>query len=266
MKKLIALFAALMLCLSLCACENGEKGGNSKKSDLVKSAEEAIEAIGEVTIDSNDAVKNAEKLYEVLTDAEKEKVSNRLTLVEARESLDAILEEAIYANAKEAYEMLNAVADKCEAGMDDIYGAWYFGIYGSSTISSSVAFDRLAAQTPNLSSSSLESAAKSLGISKYNVVGNWQNCVYIAETAHSRNGDYDFVTEQLSEVENTLRELTGEYEDYTYYPKLKEYFSVVSSYADFFLSPTGSFSQLSDTINGYETDIRTYRSEVGFLF
>lgn len=257
MKKRIALFLTLVMCLSLCACG---------KSEAVKSTEEAIKAIGEVTIDSNDAVKNAERLYEALTDAEKEKVGNRMTLVEAREDLDAILKETIYADAKEAYEILNVVADKCEAGMDDIYGAWYFGIYGSSTISSSVVFDRLAAQTPNLSSSSLESAAQSLGISKYSVAGNWQNCVYITEAAHSRNGDHDFVKEQLSEVENTLRELTGAYEDYTYYPKLKEYFSVVSSYADFFLSPTGSFSQLSNTINGYETNIRTYRSEVGFLF
>lgn len=257
MKHLVALFMALVMCLSLCACG---------KSEAVKAAEDAIKAIGEVTVDSNDAVKNAEKLYEALTDAEKEKVSNRMTLVEAREDLDAILEESIYANAKEVYEMLNAVADKCAAGMDDIYGAWYFGIFGSSTISSSVVFNRLAAQTPNLSENNLESAAKSLGISKYSVAGNWQNCVHIAEAAHSRNGNYDFVKEQLNEAENTLRELTGAYEDNTYYPKLKEYFSAVSSYADFFLSPTGSFSQLASTINSYEANIQTYRSEVGFLF
>lgn len=59
-----------------------------RKSEAVKSAEDAISAIGEVSVDSGDAIANAEKLYGILTDTEKEKVENRLTLVEAREQFE----------------------------------------------------------------------------------------------------------------------------------------------------------------------------------
>ena len=40
---------------------------------------------------------------------------------------------------KKAYEKLNDVADLCIKGMDDIYGAWYFGIYKSRDSSESTA-------------------------------------------------------------------------------------------------------------------------------
>ena len=74
MKKAVIFIVSIVLCVSLCACG---------KSEAVKSAEDAISAIGEVSVDSGDAIANAEKLYGILTDAEKEKVENRLTLVEA---------------------------------------------------------------------------------------------------------------------------------------------------------------------------------------
>ena len=60
MKRFVALFLALIMCLSLCACG---------KSEAVKAAEEAIAAIGEVTADSEGSIANAEKLYNFLTDA-----------------------------------------------------------------------------------------------------------------------------------------------------------------------------------------------------
>ena len=50
------------------------------------------------------------------------------------------------------------------------------------------------------------------------------------------------------------------------YPKLKEYYSSIKSYVEFFTSPSGSFKQLADTINTYENGIRTLESDVGFLF
>lgn len=63
------------------------------KSEYVKNAEALIDAIGEVTADSEDAVIAAEKAFDALTDEDKAKVSNADKLAPAREALDKALEE-----------------------------------------------------------------------------------------------------------------------------------------------------------------------------
>lgn len=79
MKRVISLVLVLIMCLTLCACG---------KSQSVKDVEEAIKAIGEVSLESNDAILKAERLYDNLTDSEKSKVDNKAMLVEARFSYD----------------------------------------------------------------------------------------------------------------------------------------------------------------------------------
>ncbi len=81
MKKWIALILTLILVLGMVGCG---------KSEAVKQTEEAINAIGIVTLDAKDAIEFAERMYNTLTDKEKEKVSNRLILVEARTQYDRI--------------------------------------------------------------------------------------------------------------------------------------------------------------------------------
>ena len=141
MKKAVIFIVSIVLCVSLCACG---------KSEAVKSAEDAISAIGEVSVDSGDAIANAEKLYGILTDAEKEKVENRLTLVEAREQFEKVRDEIIYTNAKEAYVKLKEVADLCVSGMGDIYNAWYFGIYEADDTYSSSFYYEMSKENSNI--------------------------------------------------------------------------------------------------------------------
>lgn len=90
--------------------------------------------------------------------------------------------------------------------------------------------------------------------------------MYVAETALANKGVYDDVNDKMADSLSILQELTETYNDYEYYPKLKEYYAKVSSYVEFFNSPSGSFKQLADTINDYENNIRTYQTDVGFLF
>ena len=66
MRKIIALLLFLCLCVSLSACG---------KSEAVKNVENAISSIGEVTLDSEELIKNAEKLYGILTDEEKTEIA-----------------------------------------------------------------------------------------------------------------------------------------------------------------------------------------------
>ena len=255
MKRIISLVLVAVICLSLCACG---------KSESVKAAEKAIAAIGEVTVDSGDAIANAEKLYGILTDSEKAEVKNRLTLVEAQEAFSQIQGEVVYQNAKEAYEKLKAVSQLCETGMDSIYGAWHFGIYEASDAYS---YDyQLYMATSGFSIKEIENARTLLGYTEKQAKSNWQYSVFIVETAIATRGDYDKINAYMAEAEKVLQELTEEYGDYTYYPKLKEYYAAIKSYVTFYTSPTGSFNQLANTINEYENKIRTLESDVSFLF
>ena len=255
MKKFISLLLVVVMCLSLAACG---------KSEAVKVAEEAIAAIGEVTVDSGEAIKNAEKYYEILTDAEKAEVENRMVLAEAKEAFEKVRGEIVYKNAKEAYEKLKEVAELCVSGMDVIYGAWYFGIYDADD---AYMFDyQLSMEVPGFSSDEIEAARNALGISERTAKSDWQYSLWIVEEAITMRGDYDTINANMAAAEKVLQSLTEEYDDYTYYPKLKDYYASIKSYVEFFTSPTGSFKQLADTINNYENGIRTLESDVSFLF
>lgn len=254
MKRVVSLVLLVAICLSLCACG---------KSKAVKAAEEAIDAIGEVTVDSGEVISNAEKMYGILTDAEKAEVENRLVLVEAQEAFENVRGEIIYKNAKEAYGKLKEVAELCITGMDSVYGAWYFGIYDADD---AVFFDFSLSLETGFSSDEIETARDSLGISEKIAKSDWQYSLWIVEEAFTERGDYDTINSNMEAAEKVLQSLTEEYDDYTYYPKLKEYYSAIKSYVDFFVSPSGSFKQLADTVNNYENGIRTLEADVSFLF
>lgn len=119
---------------------------------------------------------------------------------------------------------------------------------------------------PGFTSEELEAAANGLGISVRGAQSDWQCSLWIVEAAITNRGDYDMITANMQEAEKVLQQLLEEYDDYTYYPKLKDYYAAIKSYVDFFTSPSGSFNQLADTINTYENNIRTLASDVSFLF
>ena len=86
MKKFIALLLAVLISLSLCACG---------KSEAAKTMDEMIANIGEVTLESEDAIVAAETMYAALTDEQKGELENYALLVSARMTLDKLIEESI---------------------------------------------------------------------------------------------------------------------------------------------------------------------------
>lgn len=265
-KKIVLLLLCVCVTMSICACG---------KSEATKNAEEAIESIGTVTLESLEKIENAEKLYGILTDAEKEKVENRLLLVEARETYDKLQEEeskrvqeanqeVIYEKAKLAYDNLAAMAEVCSLGMDSVYSAWYFGIYQADGYNPSGIFTKLGSET-GLSSSKLETAASNLGYDKYNM-DDWQHCVLTVLQVYVDAGIISEMETDLVEINDTLHELNATYSDTKYYPLLVEYYGKVSAYYEFFKSPTGSFSELSGNISSYENDIIIYQNQLSVLF
>lgn len=79
MKKVIILILTLCMCLSLFACG---------KSEEVKATEAAIAAIGDVTLDSGDAIIAARGMYNELSDEDKAKVENSSVLTAAEASYE----------------------------------------------------------------------------------------------------------------------------------------------------------------------------------
>lgn len=96
MKKSVLLcFALAAMMLFLTAC--GEVG----------QVEKLIDAIGEVTVESGDAISNAQDAYDALEDEDKQKVENVAILTDAHEQYTLALKEKDYNDANVAFEAGN---------------------------------------------------------------------------------------------------------------------------------------------------------------
>lgn len=107
MKRITALILTLCLCAGLCACG---------KSDEAQKAEELILAIGEVSLDSESAIQDAQGYYDTLTEEQKAEVENYSILAEAQEKLIEIKRNNVDHFIEEADSLLR--------GFEDVEGAY----------------------------------------------------------------------------------------------------------------------------------------------
>jgi len=108
MKRIVALLLALTMVFALSGCG---------KSEAAKAADELIDAIGTVTLDSEAAIAAAEKAVSGLEDKDRESLENVSALESAREEYEALAKKA-----REEYEA-QVEAEKVaavEAAIDDI--------------------------------------------------------------------------------------------------------------------------------------------------
>lgn len=99
MKKLVGLLLVFLLCLSIAGCG---------KSEAVKNVEAMIEGLGEITVESIDAIRAAEEAYGALTPEEQGKVKNIETLSAAR---DRYYELVLVGNWTDPYIYTYGVAE-----------------------------------------------------------------------------------------------------------------------------------------------------------
>ena len=83
MKKISILLLSVLLVLSLCSCQSKE----------AQAVDDLILAIGEVSLESEEAIIEAETAYQSLTEKDQEKVENYVALNDAREEYDRLAEE-----------------------------------------------------------------------------------------------------------------------------------------------------------------------------
>lgn len=114
MKKKITLWGIMLLfCISLAGC--------SIKSKPAKETEKLISAIGEVSLDSLDAIQEAEEYYETLTDKQKDEIENYKVLVDARSKYDELMAtEKAKQTAKEIDETITKLSSQTSRKQSDI--------------------------------------------------------------------------------------------------------------------------------------------------
>lgn len=94
------------------------------KNTRVNEVVEAINAIGEVTENSKDAIENAEALYNALPEEYKASVTNYETLTTARAAFDKILaDKAEAAKINSVINLIDLIGDVTEDSLDDIVAA-----------------------------------------------------------------------------------------------------------------------------------------------
>lgn len=91
-------------------------------------------------------------------------------------------------------------------------------------------------------------------------------CVLAVAGAYETNGKVEEAKTALTEAKSKMKELSDKYSDYEHYPNLKGYYTTTSSFFDFCQNPSGSFEQVKDTINDYKNDARDYISDLDYIF
>ena len=103
MKRVVSLILVFAMCLSLCACG---------KSQAAKECEELIAAIGEVSIDSKDAIEAAERAYSALNEKEKDSIAESVAIL--NDALDTYYTECcklIFSTLNDAHEIVSQFGD-----------------------------------------------------------------------------------------------------------------------------------------------------------
>lgn len=265
MKKVIALLLVLVLALTLCACG---------KSQAVKDVESAIKAIGEVSLESNDAILKAERLYDNLTDSEKAKVENKAMLVEARFAYDRFYNDKVYSIAKEAYELL------CEAEklycyqVKNLYDTGTFGKNNNLSIMDDGFCQKLADATseyvnyPKLTETEIQDALE-LYCEDFQVSGNIDADMLVCMNVFLKGMFYVREYYPLVMVEDAgalLLELDETYKDEKYYPVLVEYRDFVATGETIKMTFGGKLSALLDGYRAYQADGSQYQAKLSPMF
>lgn len=177
-----------------------------------------------------------------------------------------------YECGKSAYDELSKAAEICAKMGDAVYGAWYFAIYeadydllDSSEDALYDLSDKVGVSVDDLTVAAEEYLGDLAGFVQI-YLDDFNYTVHIVSKALEINGTVTELDTALSNSKAQLKTMTQEYSDYDQYPMLKSLYSEIDSYASFLKAPTGSFEQLKTTIEKYETNIRTYKSDLSFVF
>ena len=213
---------ALVMVLGIVGCNT--------KTNAAKEAEEAINAIGEVTIESEELISIAEKAYGILTENEKETVENRIDLVNAREKYENIVAEKQAEEEtkkkEEEYAKINAALPEAtklfETFSDAIDDLEFIAKYaGNVNYNGSMKFadsftDNMITRFDNINMELISEGIPELAEGAYSIQMNYYNIGSMLIDMGKRNSDENVPTmKQLSlDTIDMIAKLTQEQQNY----------------------------------------------------
>lgn len=176
------------------------------------------------------------------------------------------------------YDKLNAINSISDQQSSSVYDAWYFAIYESDEddylFNVGIAIQDFATSVGMKKSDIIKAINQyldSLGQDKTDmarlaVLSTNSGAVNTVLIAYDNTGINEVVASSFAEVKALLKEMDPAYENQTYYSILKDYYSDSLAYYDFVTSPTGSFSQLSTTLNGHTSKLTEHMNDLSFIY
>ena len=264
MKKVISFIIVLATCASLCACG---------KSQAVKDVEDAINAIGEVSLDSKEEIEKAERLYDYLTEKEKASVENKGQLAEVRYAYDKLYADEIYNTAKASYELLCEAAEIYTFIAHNMNNTGKFGA-NSNIYTMDRDFCKLFAEAthdifrcPGLTEQEVK-AALAFYYNEQGLSGNLPAdqffCMNLFNRAYVDIRGYH-TKSIMEEAGVLLLSLKDTYNDEKYYPILQELFDFVSTGTEAF-SKVNNFTTLSAWTGEYQSQYLQYQQKIAPMF
>ena len=178
-------------------------------------------------------------------------------------------------NATAAYTMLQLAEGYCDLFSSMISDAWYFAIYkgddyynGDDAIS---AFSSYVGIEKSLVAQGVDSYLDKLGYEHISylraaILATNSGALYVLDYALSNNDGFTNAKECMDEAKEYIKALDSSYASINAYAELSAYYSAVTSYYNFCISPSGSYSQLSATLSGFRSNCSTNRNLCSLFF
>lgn len=297
MKKLVALLLVSALALSLCSCG---------KSKAVTNVEDLISAIGEVSLDSGEAIASAQEAFDALSPDEKSDVENYYILVDSQTAFqqmeaDRVREEQEIAKLKcgrDAYDNTKAAWKIANQFGDDLYSIWHGSVWkkqemvdkginffiDETTLTEEEVIEGLAsrcyvnmkyAETGIIWNDLPEETQQEYRdfaveqIEKNSRAGYYMgmdDALLSIVNAYMLSGKVYAAQESIEAAKVAIKELSELDANYEHSTTLKEFYSTASALLDFCVSPSGSFDQYKILLNDYRREAKDCMNDLSFIF
>ena len=101
---------------------------------------------------------------------------------------------------------------------------------------------------------------------RFSIICSNSGAVGVVLRAFDNTGSNEIFANEFAEVKALLKKMDSSYENQTRYSVLKDYYNSALAYYEFVSSPTGSFAQLSTTLNGHTEKLNELKTELAFIY
>ena len=103
-------------------------------------------------------------------------------------------------------------------------------------------------------------------ITRRAVLGTNSGALYVVEYAMTKNEGFSSAKEAINKAKEEIQNLDRAYSSVNAYAELSSYYSAVNAYYSFCVSPSGSFSQLSNTLSTFRNNCADSRNKCSLYF